>query len=201
MDRLVEERVLLLGNSSLRQTWPHLRLKSDAGPMSLLSPAVDATVAAPQSDLPPRRPWRDEGRGMEGAGELEDVDVRVVDAAGKGNDVRYTRIIITVAGPGGEIVLMGDSVVSQVVFFFFQAEDGIRDVAVTGVQTCALPISICREAPVRQCVLDQTKEARNVDLRIARILGPGPSLRPADASQKHCVLHGCHPHLDRKSVV
>src|SRR2546422_8466060 len=26
-------------------------------------------------------------------------------------------------------------------FFFFQAEDGIRDVAVTGVQTCALPIS------------------------------------------------------------
>src|SRR2546429_129184 len=26
------------------------------------------------------------------------------------------------------------------VVFFFQAEDGIRDVAVTGVQTCALPI-------------------------------------------------------------
>src|SRR2546429_2577802 len=30
------------------------------------------------------------------------------------------------------------------VVFFFQAEDGIRDVAVTGVQTCALPISRCR---------------------------------------------------------
>src|SRR5438132_6713197 len=28
------------------------------------------------------------------------------------------------------------------VFFFFQAEDGIRDHCVTGVQTCALPISI-----------------------------------------------------------
>src|SRR5689334_23873833 len=27
-------------------------------------------------------------------------------------------------------------------FFFFQAEDGIRDGTVTGVQTCALPISI-----------------------------------------------------------
>src|SRR2546427_2180141 len=27
------------------------------------------------------------------------------------------------------------------VFFFFQAEDGIRDLTVTGVQTCALPIS------------------------------------------------------------
>src|SRR5207244_10135438 len=29
-------------------------------------------------------------------------------------------------------------------FFFFQAEDGIRDDLVTGVQTCALPIS-CRD--------------------------------------------------------
>src|SRR2546422_11068084 len=30
---------------------------------------------------------------------------------------------------------------SRICVFFFQAEDGIRDVAVTGVQTCALPIS------------------------------------------------------------
>src|SRR2546426_6908006 len=30
-------------------------------------------------------------------------------------------------------------------FFFFQAEDGIRDYKVTGVQTCALPIS-CGDA-------------------------------------------------------
>src|SRR2546429_6747053 len=30
----------------------------------------------------------------------------------------------------------------QCLIFFFQAEDGIRDVAVTGVQTCALPISL-----------------------------------------------------------
>src|SRR2546425_7854233 len=29
-----------------------------------------------------------------------------------------------------------------VFFFFFQAEDGIRDKLVTGVQTCALPISL-----------------------------------------------------------
>src|ERR687892_795971 len=33
------------------------------------------------------------------------------------------------------------SVCSQV-FFFFQAEDGIRDYKVTGVQTCALPITL-----------------------------------------------------------
>src|SRR5438046_4762936 len=30
-------------------------------------------------------------------------------------------------------------------FFFFQAEDGIRDWSVTGVQTCALPISLDRQ--------------------------------------------------------
>src|SRR5260370_10026733 len=30
------------------------------------------------------------------------------------------------------------------VFFFFQAEDGIRDSSVTGVQTCALPIYFAR---------------------------------------------------------
>src|SRR5438132_6063207 len=29
----------------------------------------------------------------------------------------------------------------MLLFFFFQAEDGIRDHCVTGVQTCALPIS------------------------------------------------------------
>src|SRR5207302_6304746 len=32
-------------------------------------------------------------------------------------------------------------------FFFFQAEDGIRDFHVTGVQTCALPI--CNSSPAR----------------------------------------------------
>src|SRR3712207_7275650 len=32
-------------------------------------------------------------------------------------------------------------VIIVLLFFFFQAEDGIRDIGVTGVQTCALPIS------------------------------------------------------------
>src|SRR5258707_1631896 len=31
--------------------------------------------------------------------------------------------------------------ICDIFFFFFQAEDGIRDIGVTGVQTCALPIS------------------------------------------------------------
>src|SRR3712207_6745897 len=37
-------------------------------------------------------------------------------------------------------------VVSRRRYFFFQAEDGIRDIGVTGVQTCALPISAQRVA-------------------------------------------------------
>src|SRR6266536_6379722 len=37
------------------------------------------------------------------------------------------------------------------VFFFFQAEDGIRDPLVTGVQTCALPISADSSADEGNC--------------------------------------------------
>ena len=40
---------------------------------------------------------------------------------------RYEEICVCVGGGGGGV-------------FFFQAEDGIRDYDVTGVQTCALPI-------------------------------------------------------------
>src|SRR5216683_5765451 len=35
-------------------------------------------------------------------------------------------------------------------FFFFQAEDGIRDLIVTGVQTCALPIFSAEGAKAKQ---------------------------------------------------
>src|SRR2546430_6727555 len=43
-----------------------------------------------------------------------------------------------------------------VCFFFFQAEDGIRDLTVTGVQTCALPISVsaAHRGRLRGSVLD-----------------------------------------------
>src|SRR5258707_11880679 len=40
-------------------------------------------------------------------------------------------------------------------FFFFQAEDGIRDIGVTGVQTCALPI----------CLADQKLENVSITLQ------------------------------------
>src|SRR2546422_9318250 len=61
-------------------------------------------------------------------------------------------------------------------FFFFQAEDGIRDVAVTGVQTCALPISkpIGLEAQIEevealQCVEEIAKSSPRLE---ALIFGP-----------------------------
>src|SRR3989454_8227816 len=40
------------------------------------------------------------------------------------------------------MILIASGVDSVDFFFFFQAEDGIRDYKVTGVQTCALPISM-----------------------------------------------------------
>src|SRR5216684_2630587 len=70
-----------------------------------------------------------------------------------------------------------------IVFFFFQAEDGIRDVAVTGVQTCALPISgadadlehaLARPAAERfndglAARLKDGAEQRVVDARVAAV--------------------------------
>src|SRR5690606_39781272 len=44
-------------------------------------------------------------------------------------------------------MLPPDPVALLLPFFFFQAEDGIRDFHVTGVQTCALPISEASIAP------------------------------------------------------
>src|SRR2546430_13601443 len=44
-------------------------------------------------------------------------------------------------------------------FFFFQAEDGIRDLTVTGVQTCALPICKVAAEPPSPAVTYQSTHA------------------------------------------
>src|SRR6266478_6942401 len=49
----------------------------------------------------------------------------------------------------------------MLIFFFFQAEDGIRDLTVTGVQTCALPIC---ETPVIYLVFDALVDDAGRDL-------------------------------------
>src|SRR6266487_5683189 len=67
-------------------------------------------------------------------------------------------------------------------FFFFQAEDGIRDGRVTGVQTCALPISLsdeaagvslpsAREQPATTAARERTAAEAANRRRVSRILG------------------------------
>src|SRR5690606_39831542 len=46
-------------------------------------------------------------------------------------------------------------VVLIVITFFFRAEDGIRDFHVTGVQTCALPISNKQSIPNYVIIIDE----------------------------------------------
>src|SRR5258707_11997438 len=83
-------------------------------------------------------------------------------------------------------------------FFFFQAEDGIRDIGVTGVQTCALPISLRGHADRRiRNVSRATPSCRHE-------LGDTFSSRLTRAS--HPVCRAAHLRLptqrtDRKSVV
>src|SRR2546429_1762129 len=70
-------------------------------------------------------------------------------------------------------------------FFFFQAEDGIRDVAVTGVQTCALPIS--------------RRGLRQREAREPRGIG-GPELEPPHFEQVEELHPGADPLRPRERV-
>src|SRR3712207_6863155 len=84
--------------------------------------------------------------------------------------------------------------------FFFQAEDGIRDIGVTGVQTCALPIYMKFSAQ-----LDVTMVAHETDDEVALLLElvapPAPSTgEPRPASSLQVVLDRSGS-IDRKSVV
>src|SRR2546430_10795797 len=82
--------------------------------------------------------------------------------------------------------------------FFFQAEDGIRDLTVTGVQTCALPISALqqaqRRAPGRA---DLHKLQGDVALKVGDKAGALAAYRSALELDRGYV----QVWLDRKSVV
>src|SRR5689334_23635471 len=70
------------------------------------------------------------------------------------------------------------------VFFFFQAEDGIRDGTVTGVQTCALPIWAVRNARWSKFMVQQTV------FRAISTLGDGPLHEKRD--RKSTRLNSSH---------
>src|SRR3712207_7649796 len=64
------------------------------------------------------------------------------------------------------------------IVFFFQAEDGIRDIGVTGVQTCALPIFISSGVSIRAItwnVFSPSSEPRARTVRRARGFIPSAS--------------------------
>src|SRR2546421_6709324 len=75
--------------------------------------------------------------------------------------------------------------ISCVSFFFFQAEDGIRDLIVTGVQTCALPISGRVAGRVAARAISSRRSTIRLSLRIndATKLGSAARLRTGGASQ------------------
>src|SRR3712207_8929176 len=73
-------------------------------------------------------------------------------------------------------------------FFFFQAEDGIRDIGVTGVQTCALPI--CAGLPrARQAeVLTHAGQREADGEQLERVGGPRDA-----AGQQQAALERTEP--------
>src|SRR2546426_1794784 len=69
-------------------------------------------------------------------------------------------------------------------FFFFQAEDGIRDYKVTGVQTCALPIS--RSVVFRTIAVPSTLGRDATSMPGRRVGGLGAAGSPLPIRR-----HGC----------
>src|SRR2546427_7663709 len=85
------------------------------------------------------------------------------------------------------------------VFFFFQAEDGIRDLTVTGVQTCALPISRAAKNS-RVHARSAARRSRSAREALGRQSPP-----PLTSASREPGERLAHPHAaawgDRKSVV
>src|SRR6266850_2649185 len=69
-------------------------------------------------------------------------------------------------------------------FFFFQAEDGIRDYKVTGVQTCALPILAGEIGADEQALLPEADHGFRYAERAAEMRGADERLYEADAQPR-----------------
>src|SRR2546429_1611304 len=127
------------------------------------------------------------------SGSLRAVGAESIDFLGLSWSLRgVSGVLLYLSGVMGEIFVLT---------FFFQAEDGIRDVAVTGVQTCALPISTTRPGfagrrrrsrpPRRSAVAESHIHGARSATRRSRGTTYAPSVRPGP---EDCPQ-------DRKSVV
>src|SRR5438445_9431863 len=78
-------------------------------------------------------------------------------------------------------------------FFFFQAEDGIRDIGVTGVQTCALPISRAASTRASSSSL-QSGRPRRCSARTPRTVSKtpmgAPTIPPLQIGRASCRERG-----------
>src|SRR5256886_7595052 len=83
--------------------------------------------------------------------------------------------------------------------FFFQAEDGIRDLTVTGVQTCALPISAA-SLPGTFFHGESGCHSHSSPLFSPAIMRPRPAAS-APRAVKFVVMNPPSGRPDRKSVV
>src|SRR5256886_9989534 len=94
--------------------------------------------------------------------------------------------------------LWSDDSVDYSSFFFFQAEDGIRDLTVTGVQTCALPISP-RPARKYQQLLPCARWPRGSALRNSapKALPPAPLISPLNDERAEAPRR--NPYLQTRS--
>src|SRR5256886_5917899 len=86
------------------------------------------------------------------------------------------------------------------VFFFFQAEDGIRDLTVTGVQTCALPISMDPAASVCGLYFMHPKSSYFAVGKIQKdqVTTKGVKARTNSVNERRLLIQSIS---DRKSVV
>src|SRR5690606_40158386 len=75
-------------------------------------------------------------------------------------------------------------------FFFFQAEDGIRDFHVTGVQTCALPISwiVMQEVPTCCHWVSGAPVSRSISRRYWRIRKYSGMASPAFSGHSYAEI-------------
>src|SRR2546429_8964977 len=71
-------------------------------------------------------------------------------------------------------------------FFFFQAEDGIRDVAVTGVQTCALPIFVSETSAAKAVAVEIAVEPALESARAVKAAAVKP-VKPRGCADKHAT--------------